>query len=115
MSSTPGSDRPHGLTGTIKTLQSEVRRLRKEVAALRAERDSVSPLPRLQDLAGELSVSTQTVRRRLEEADIPIRDAHGYPKKDGDRTTAHVSRAEWEAKGELETRRVRKAAGFYDD
>jgi len=44
-----------------------------------------------------------------------VRDSHGYPKEDGDRSAAYVSVTEWEAKEELDTRTVRRNAGFYDD
>lgn len=92
---------------TLAALRDEVRRLREEVRRERREE-----LPRLQDLAEELGIARSTMYSKLKRAGIPIRDSHGFPKEGGG--AAHVSRTEWEAAEELDTRTVRRRAGFYD-
>jgi len=95
----------------LQALADEVRALRLEVRRLSGRRQE---LPRLQALADELGVAPRTVYRKLEKHEIPIRDSHGYPKEEGDRSASHVSRMEWEARERRDTRSVRKAAGMYD-
>jgi hypothetical protein len=94
---------------TLAALRDEVRRLREEVRRERREE-----LPRLQDLAGELGIGRSTLYAKLDRRGIPVRDSHGFPKEGGDKSAAHVSRTEWEAAEQLDTRTVRRRAGFYD-
>jgi hypothetical protein len=90
----------------VRALRDEVRELHRQVG-----RDE---LPRLQDLADEIGVARSTLYSKLDRKGIPVRDSHGFPKSDGDRSAAHVSRTEWEAAEELDTRTVRQRAGLYD-
>jgi len=90
----------------VRALRDEVRELHRQVG-----RDE---LPRLQDLADELGIGRSTLYAKLDRKGIPVRDSHGVPKGDGDRSAAHVSRTEWEAAEELDTRTVRQRAGLYD-
>lgn len=95
----------------LRALTDEVRQLRREVRRLADDREE---LPRLRDLAEELGVVPSTMYRKLDKHGIPVRDSHGYPKEEGDRSAAHVSRTEWEARERKDTRSVRRAAGMYD-
>lgn len=94
---------------TLAALRDEVRELREEV-----RQETREELPRLTDLAEELGIGRSTLYEKLERRGIPVRGSHGYPKEEGDRSAAHVSRSEWEAAEELDTRTVRRRAGFYD-
>jgi hypothetical protein len=94
---------------TLAALRDEVRRLREEV-----RREKREELPRLQDFADELGIGRSTLYAKLDRRGIPVRDSHGFPKEEGDKSAAHVSRTEWEAAEQLDTRTVRRRAGFYD-
>lgn len=101
---------------TMADLMAELQAQRQEIESLRREvqRQGRDELPRLSDLAAELDVSERTLRRKMDRAGIPVRDSHGYPKENGDRSAAHVSRSEWESREELDTQVVRHRAGMYD-
>lgn len=96
------------LQARVQTLEAKLARLERRLAGEKEE------LPRLQALADELDVTPRTVYRKLDKHGIPVRDSHGYPKEEGDRSAAHVSRTEWEARERKDTRSVRAAAGMYD-
>jgi predicted DNA-binding transcriptional regulator AlpA len=105
---------------TNADLMREIRRLREEVEALRGELRSAksqfsNELVRLQDFAERMGLGRSTVYQKLNRRGIPVRDSHGYPKEDGDRSAAYLSVTEWEAREKLDTRTVRRNAGFYDD
>jgi len=111
-------------SSTVRALVDEVQALRREVRALsRASQsrrqgrkeDSQKELPRLQALADEVGISRSAMYRKLDRHGIPVRGSMGFPKEEGDRSAAHVSRTEWEAKGKKDTRTVRQNAGFYDE
>ena len=51
---------------------------------------------------------------KLKRRGIPVRDATGAPKEEGDRSAAFVSRTEWEMGEKLHTRVVRREDGQYD-
>lgn len=94
---------------TLAALRDEVRALRQEV-----RREDREELPRLQALADELGIARSTMYEKLDRRGIPVRDSNGYPKEEGDRSAAHVSRTEWEAAEELGTRTVRRRAGMHN-
>jgi DNA-binding transcriptional MocR family regulator len=106
------ADRAEHILEEIKALREDLRDLRESVRDLRTEKKD--PLPRLQDLADELGVSRSTMYAKLRRHGIPVRDSNGFPKAEGDRSAAHVSRSEWESKEALHTRTVRKSANCYD-
>lgn len=100
------------VAGMVASLQDEVRQLRRE---LRDAKSRMSQeLVRVQDFADRMDISRGTVYRRAKKRGIPMRDAHGYPKEDGDRSAAYVSVTEWEAAEKIDTRTVRQNAGFYE-
>jgi DNA-binding transcriptional MocR family regulator len=96
----------------LRALRSEVESLREQVQEQTTGR--AAPLPRLQDFAEELGISRSTMYAKLDRRGIPVRDSHGYPKDDGDRSAAHVTRTEWDERERLDTRTVRQQAGLYD-
>lgn len=93
----------------LEEQRQELRRLRREL-----RRDGRDELPRLQDLAEELGIARSTMYAKLERHGIPVRTSTGFPKEEGDRSAAHVSRTEWEAAERLGTQTVRQRAGFYE-
>jgi|APHM01.1.fsa_nt_gi hypothetical protein len=92
------------LLSAIQRLNRKLERLEEKVEGGQQE------LVRLPDLAEELSISRSTMYRKLDRKGIPVRGASGFPKEDGDRSTAYVSRTEWESSGRLDTRTVRRHA-----
>jgi hypothetical protein len=102
---------------TIDDVFEELRAQRKEIRSLRRElrKQSRNELPRLQDFADELGLGRTTMYEKLGRRGIPVRDSHGFPKEEGDRSAAHVSRTEWEEGERVDTRTVRRKAGFYED
>jgi predicted DNA-binding transcriptional regulator AlpA len=99
-------------SSALDALAEEVRALREEVRALKE--GQADPLPRVQALAHELGISRRTLYRKLGKRGIPVRTSDGFPKKDGDRSAAHVSRLEWDAGEGRSTRSVRKHAGLVE-
>lgn len=78
------------------------------------QKDRTSDLARLTDLADELGIARSTMYAKLKRRGIPVRDATGAPKEEGDRSAAFVSRTEWETGEKLHTRVVRREDGQYD-
>ena len=104
---------------TDEKILREIRRLHERLDDIEGQlhemqKDRTSDLARLTDLAEELGVTPRTVRRRMKRRGIPVRDATGAPKKEGDRSAAFVSRTEWETGEKLHTRVVRREDGQYD-
>jgi SMC interacting uncharacterized protein involved in chromosome segregation len=105
---------------TNADLMREIRRLREEVESLRDEvREAKSSfsdeLVRLQGFADRMGLSRSAIYAARDRGEIVIRDKHGYPKEEGDRSASYVSITEWQADGRLATQTVRQRAGFYDD
>lgn len=101
---------------TNADLMDELRRLREEVQRLREKVEpAADELVRVQEFADRKGLGRSTVYEKAERNGIPIRDAHGYPKGEGDRSAAYISVTEWEAAEKLDTRTVRRQAGFYND
>ncbi len=96
-----------------EAILEEIRGLRQELRDVKAQVAERDELPRLQDFADELGIARSTLYDKLNRRGIPIRDSHGYPKEEGDRSAAHVSRTEWEEGEEIATRTVRERAGAY--
>jgi hypothetical protein len=100
---------------TNADLMDELRRLREEVQRLREKVEpAADELVRVHEFADRKGLGRSTVYEKAERQGIPIRGAHGYPKEDGDRSAAYISLTEWEAAERLDTRTVRRNAGFYD-
>jgi hypothetical protein len=108
MSETDKIDR---LLEEMQAQRSELQALRREVRRLRRGRLDLVEMDRLAD---ELGVSRRTLYRRLDKANIPVRDMNGFPKEKGDTSKSYVSRTEWEAGERLHTRTVRSEAGAYE-
>jgi len=101
---------------TNADLMDELRRLREEVQRLREKVEPAGDeLVRIQEFADRKDLGRSTVYEKAERKGIPIRDAHGYPKKASDRSAAYISATEWDAADQLDTRTVRRQAGFYED
>ena len=98
---------------TVQSLVREMRSLRQEVRSLKGE--SRRELVRLQEFADELGLARSTIYAKAGRRGIPIRDDAGYPKEEGDKSAAYISRAEWEAAERLNTQTVRRRADFYED
>lgn len=98
---------------TNQEILNEIQRLHDRLDDLERElrRERRDELPRLSELAEELGIHRATVYRKMKREGIPVRDSHGFPKEDGDKSAAHVSRSEWESKEELDTQSVRWQAG----
>jgi len=104
---------------TLNDVMAELRAQRKEIKGLRDElREAKSgmtdELVRLQDFADRVGLSLSAIYAAQRRGEIVIRDKHGYPKEEGDRSASYVSVTEWEAKGALDTQTVRQRAGFYE-
>jgi predicted DNA-binding transcriptional regulator AlpA len=99
---------------TLSDVMAELQAQRKEIQRLREEVEGEDELVRIRDFAEEKGVSPRTIYRKARKRNIPIRDDAGFPKEEGDRSAAFISRTEWEEKEKLDTRTVRRRAGAYD-
>jgi len=104
---------------TLKDVMAELRAQRKEIERLREEvREAKSSfsdeLVRLQDFADRVGLSRSAIYAAQRRGEIVIRDKHGYPKEEGDRSASYVSVTKWESSGRLDTQTVRQRAGAYE-
>jgi len=104
---------------TLDDVMEELRSQREEIERLRTELRKATAglsqeLIRVQDLADTLGLARSTIYKRANKKGIPVRGKNGFPKEEGDKSAAYISRTEWESAEAASTQTVRHRAGFYD-